>query len=43
MVHWYDEGYRKGEIAEMSGASRPTVDKWLKRYEEFGLEAMPRS
>jgi len=26
MVLWYDEGYRKGEIAAMSGASRPTVD-----------------
>lgn len=28
MVLWYDEGYRKVEIAEMS---RPTVDKWLAR------------
>jgi hypothetical protein len=37
MVLWYDEGYRKVEIATMSGASRPTVDKWLARYEQFGL------
>ena len=40
MVLWYDEGYRKKEIAEMSGASRPTVDKWLARYEEFGLDGL---
>jgi transposase len=40
MVLWYDEGYSKIEIARMSGASRPTVDKWLKRYEEGGLEAL---
>ncbi|MGB6165440.1 MAG: IS630 family transposase [Pseudonocardiaceae bacterium] len=40
MVLWYDEGYRKVEIAVMSGASRPTVDKWLARYERFGLEGL---
>jgi hypothetical protein len=38
IVLWRDEGYRKTEIATMSGASRPTVDKWLVRYERFGLE-----
>jgi transposase len=40
MVLWYDQGYRKAEIAAMSGASRPTVDKWLARYERFGLEGL---
>jgi transposase len=40
MVLWFDEGYSKVRIAEMSGASRPTVDKWLKRYEECGLEGL---
>ncbi|MGH3908182.1 MAG: helix-turn-helix domain-containing protein, partial [Pseudonocardiaceae bacterium] len=40
IVLWYGEGYRKGEIAAMSGASRPTVDKWLKRYAEFGMEGL---
>ena len=40
MVLWYDEGYRKVEIVTMSGASRPTVDKWLARYERFGLEGL---
>ena len=27
-------------VAMMLGASRPTVDKWLKRYEEFGMEGL---
>lgn len=40
MVLWYSEGYRKVEIATMSGATRPTVDKWLKRYEQFGVEGL---
>ena len=40
VVLWHDEGYRKGDIAAMSGASRPTVDKWLKRYEELGMEGL---
>jgi len=40
MVLWHDEGCRKKEIAEISGASRPTVDKWLARYEQFGLEGL---
>ena len=37
---WHDEGYRKGDIVVRSGASRPTVDKWLKRYEQFGMEGL---
>jgi transposase len=37
MVLWYDQGYRKVEIATMS---RPTVDKWLARYERFGLDGL---
>jgi Homeodomain-like domain-containing protein len=40
MVLWYDEGSRKVEIVTMSGASRPTVDKWLARYELFDLEGL---
>ncbi len=28
------------EIAALSGASRPTVDKWLKRYERFGADGL---
>jgi transposase len=40
IVLWHDEGYWKADIAAMSGASRPTVDKWLARYERFGLEGL---
>jgi transposase len=40
MVLWYAEGCRKKDIAVMSGASQPTVDKWLARYERFGLEGL---
>jgi transposase len=40
IVLWYSGGYRKGDIAAMSGAWRPTVDKWLKRYEELGMEGL---
>jgi transposase len=40
LVLWYDEGYSKAEIVRMSGTTPPTVDKWLKRYEEFGIEGL---
>lgn len=40
IVLWYAEGYRKGEIATMSGTSRPTVDKWLKRYAQYGMDGL---
>ncbi|MCA1603376.1 MAG: helix-turn-helix domain-containing protein [Actinobacteria bacterium] len=40
IVLWWDEEYRKVEIAAMSGASRPTVNKWLTRYALFGLEGL---
>lgn len=37
IVLWYHEGYRKVVIAAMSGASRPTIDKWIGRYAIEGL------
>src|SRR5260370_10948444 len=37
MVLWYHEGHRKVDIAEMSGASRPTIDKWIDRYAMYGI------
>lgn len=37
IVLWFHEGYRKTDIAEMSGASRPTIDLWLGRYAAHGL------
>jgi transposase len=40
IVLWYHEGYRKIDIAAMSGASRPTIDKWIGRYAIYGLEGL---
>ncbi len=40
IVLWYHEGHRKVDIAEMSGASRPTIDKWIDRYEIYGLDGL---
>ena len=40
IVLWNHEGYRKTEIAKMSGASRPTIDLWLRRYAEYGLDGL---
>lgn len=40
IVLWYHEGHRKTEIAKMSGASRPTIDLWLGRYAEYGLDGL---
>jgi transposase len=40
IVLWYAEGYQKAEIASMSGTTRPTVDKWLERYEREGMEGL---
>ena len=37
IVLWYHEGRRKVDIAEMSGASRPTIDKWIDRYAVYGI------
>ena len=37
IVLWHCEGHQKIDIAEMSGASRPTIDKWITRYEIYGL------
>jgi transposase len=40
LVLWYDEGHSKSEIARMAGTTPPTVDKWLKRYQQFGVEGL---
>jgi transposase len=40
IVLWYHEGHRKTEIAKMSGASRPTIDLWLRRYAEYGIDGL---
>jgi transposase len=40
IVLWYGEGRRKSEIASVLRTTRPTVDKWIKRYEEQGIEGL---
>jgi len=40
IVLWYGEGRRKSEIAATLRTTRPTVDKWIKRYEEEGIEGL---
>ena len=40
IVLWYGEGRRKSEIAATLRTTRPTVDKWIKRYVEQGIEGL---
>ena len=40
VVLWRCEGYRKKDIARLAGLSRPTVDRWLGRYETDGLDGL---
>jgi transposase len=40
LVLWYYEGHRKTDIAKMSGTTRPTIDKWIGRYEQYGLAGL---
>lgn len=37
LIHdWISGNYSKSELARSYGVSRPTLDKWLKRYLEAG-------
>jgi transposase len=40
IVLWYGEGRRKSDIAAVLKTTRPTVDKWIQRYEKFGIEGL---
>ncbi len=40
IVLWYYEGHHKTDIAKMSGTTRPTIDKWIGRYEQYGLAGL---
>jgi transposase len=40
IVLWYGEGRRKSEIAAVLKTTRPTVNKWIQRYEEYGVEGL---
>ncbi|MGH3938168.1 MAG: IS630 family transposase, partial [Pseudonocardiaceae bacterium] len=38
IVLWRADGYSAQVIAEMAGTTKPTVYKWVTRYEELGLD-----
>lgn len=40
IVLLHDSGHSKAEIARTLKASRPTIDKWLKRYVELGMDGL---
>ena len=40
LVLLLDSGHSKSEIARMMRTTRPTVDKWLKRYADFGIDGL---
>ncbi len=40
MVLWRADGLSVPEIIELSGASKPTVYKWLDRYAHFGVDGL---
>src|SRR5919202_6355861 len=37
IVLWMAEGRMRKEVGELAGVSLPTVDRWVQRYERFGL------
>jgi len=40
IVLWHAEGCPKTEIAAALKTTRPTVDKWIKRYQDEGIEGL---
>ena len=38
IVLWRADGFSVTDIVRMSGASKPTVYKWVDRYERFGVD-----
>jgi hypothetical protein len=40
MVLWRADGFSVGDIVRMSDASKPTVYKWLDRYERLGVDGL---
>ena len=46
LADWVSGEYRKSELCQIYGVSRPTADKWIGRYGEsgpLGLEERPRA
>lgn len=37
---WLSQRYSKIQLCEQFGISRPTADKWIKRYEQVGFEEL---
>ena len=40
IVLLHGEGMKKAEIARLLGVTRPTIDKWLKRYADHGIDGL---
>jgi transposase len=40
MVLWRADGHSVAKIAAMANTTRPTVYKWVNRFEEFGVEGL---
>jgi transposase len=40
IVLWHAEGKRRKDIAELAVVALPTVDRWLARYERYGLSGL---
>lgn len=40
IADWLSGDYHKSELCQVYGISRPTADKWIKRYHEHGLQGL---
>lgn len=40
IVLWWADGYSAAEIAAMARTTKPTVYKWVDRYEEYGIAGL---
>jgi transposase len=40
LVAWWDDGLKVSEIAAGAGVTEPTVRKWIKRFEEDGIDGL---
>jgi len=40
IADWLSNDYTKSELSRMYEVSRPTVDKWLKRYQQCGAQGL---
>ena len=40
IADWLSGDYCKNELCGIYGISRPTVDKWIRRYDQRGLQGL---